>query len=375
MRTGIKQDDSDEWVEAAASMAEIYENAFITVAATWSDDSNGGCFARTREEYKLHKLGKTGLYAQTKLPSFPKRYEASKDEWPLLTRGWVLQERHLSPRIIHYARDQLFWECNSSFLSECGTNDWELHIHGQENLYYNHQPPLKRGSQYNLHASWRLLIENYTRLNFTKESDLLLALAGMAEHQMRLRPGDTYVAGMWKNSLLEDLLFKNSRGRRSNSNAPTWSWASWEGPVSFLWSGVPLPTLELSHFEYTYYGPSNVGQVSNARIRLKGPVLRAVIFHKTRSLSEGKVFWVSTSLFGACHNFAPEQAYTIMVMTECQHTGPSGVILSEVEEGVFERVGSVKLDFTMPGEGNYNSLDIAGNSFIDGLPIEELEII
>jgi hypothetical protein len=38
-------------------------------------------------------------------------------------------------------------------------------------------------------------------------------------------------------------------------------------------------------------------------------------------------------------------------------------------------VGSVKLDFTMPGEGNYNSLDIAGNSFIDGLPIEEVEII
>jgi hypothetical protein len=354
-------------------MAEIYQNAFITVAATWSNDSNGGCFARTREEYKVHKLGETGLYAQKDFPLFPSRFtvNSNMDEWPLLRRGWVLQERHLSPRIIHYARDQIFWECNSSFLSEYGTTDWELHIHGQEHLGCYHQPPLKRGSQYSPHASWRLLIENYTKLNFTKESDLLPALAGMAEHQMRLRPGDTYIAGMWKNSLLEDLLFKNSRGRRSNSNAPTWSWASWEGPVSFLWSGVPLPTLELSHFEYTYYGPSNVGRVSNARIRLKGPILRTMISHTTHPLSDGKGFSVSISLSGECHNFAPEHLYTIMVMTRCQYKVSFGVVLLEVQERVFERVGSVRIIFKMVDE----MIDIAGNSYIASIPIEEVEII
>jgi hypothetical protein len=356
-------------------MAEIYENAFITVAATWSDDSNGGCFSRTREKYKVYKLGGSGLYAQKTLPRFPTGINPDKDEWPLLKRGWVLQERHLSPRIIHYARDQLFWECNSSFHSECGTNDWKLHIHGHSNPSSDHQPPLKRGNQSNLHASWRLLIETYTQLNFTKESDLLPALAGIAQHQMRLRHGDTYVAGMWRNSLLEDLIFVHHRGRRSNTNAPTWSWAAWEGSIIF-WTSALLPILELSRFDYTYDGPSNVGRVSNARIRLKGPILRARIDSgKDHSLSDGKVSWVLSVLSGACHNFAPEHFYTIMVTTKCQINRSVGVILLEVEEGVFERVGSVKLDFTMPGEGNYNSLDIAGNSFIDGLPIEEVEII
>jgi hypothetical protein len=40
--TGIFQDDTGDWKEAAAAIADIYENAFITIAATWSEDSNGG---------------------------------------------------------------------------------------------------------------------------------------------------------------------------------------------------------------------------------------------------------------------------------------------------------------------------------------------
>jgi hypothetical protein len=26
-------------------------------------------------------------------------------------RGWVLQERVLSPRVLHFSREQVFWEC------------------------------------------------------------------------------------------------------------------------------------------------------------------------------------------------------------------------------------------------------------------------
>ncbi|KAI4709397.1 hypothetical protein J4E89_006146 [Alternaria sp. Ai002NY15] len=35
-REGIKQDDADDWSEAAATMGDIYENAWITIAATGS---------------------------------------------------------------------------------------------------------------------------------------------------------------------------------------------------------------------------------------------------------------------------------------------------------------------------------------------------
>ncbi|KAH8595409.1 hypothetical protein B0O99DRAFT_686830 [Bisporella sp. PMI_857] len=44
----------------------------------------------------------------------PLRYET------LYSRGWTLQERLLSPRIIHYAVDQIYWECGKEFFAEDG---------------------------------------------------------------------------------------------------------------------------------------------------------------------------------------------------------------------------------------------------------------
>jgi hypothetical protein len=45
------------------------------------------------------------------------------EEWhttiqgPLQSRGWVLQERQLSPRILHFTKSRLLCECNSSVAS------------------------------------------------------------------------------------------------------------------------------------------------------------------------------------------------------------------------------------------------------------------
>ena len=32
---------------------------------------------------------------------------------PVNTRAWVVQERLLAPRTLHFGRDQLFWECRT----------------------------------------------------------------------------------------------------------------------------------------------------------------------------------------------------------------------------------------------------------------------
>jgi hypothetical protein len=88
------QDDTEDWTEAVATMADIYENAFITIAASWSSDSNGGCFSSMRDIYKERSLGDTGLSCRRDLPPFAQyRHSISQDDtfkdWPLLTRGWV----------------------------------------------------------------------------------------------------------------------------------------------------------------------------------------------------------------------------------------------------------------------------------------------
>jgi hypothetical protein len=40
----IIQDDQADWERESARMASVYQNAFLTIAATSSHDSKGGCF-------------------------------------------------------------------------------------------------------------------------------------------------------------------------------------------------------------------------------------------------------------------------------------------------------------------------------------------
>jgi hypothetical protein len=126
---GIMQDDIDDWEEAAKTMATIYENSYVTIAASWSHDSTGGCFSSIQDRYYYEEqsLGHSGLYARRLPPPFPDGSSYSgRTDWPLLKRGWVFQERILAPRIVHYAKHQLYWECNSCFMDEYGLYEWHF---------------------------------------------------------------------------------------------------------------------------------------------------------------------------------------------------------------------------------------------------------
>jgi hypothetical protein len=48
----IIQNDPTDWSKQASKMPEIYENAYVTLAATFSSDSSTGCFTRADGCYK-----------------------------------------------------------------------------------------------------------------------------------------------------------------------------------------------------------------------------------------------------------------------------------------------------------------------------------
>jgi hypothetical protein len=54
--------------------------------------------------------------------------------------------------------------------------------------------------------TWRNIVVQYSRLALTMPSDKLPALSGLAGH-MRRSTNQTYLAGLWKNSLPLDLLW------------------------------------------------------------------------------------------------------------------------------------------------------------------------
>jgi hypothetical protein len=88
-------------------------------------------------------------------------------------------------------------------------------------------------------ARWALIVNEFTRRNITQESDRLPALSGIAK-QIQLETRDEYLAGLWKKDLRYDMLWKVSIlfsketdewKRPANYRAPSWSWASIEGPI------------------------------------------------------------------------------------------------------------------------------------------------
>lgn len=81
-----------------------------------------------------------------------------------------------------------------------------------------------------LDGSWDLIVEKYTQLDFTKTTDRLVALSGLAA-AYHLASSDTYISGMWQKSLKESLCWQAFTPGSRLCIAPTWSWASTTSPI------------------------------------------------------------------------------------------------------------------------------------------------
>ena len=139
----IVQDDVKDWHSEAAKMADVYQNSYITLAATSARSGASGCFhnsSNSRYQHSLYeesqalalidnltdyidensKISKV-ISVREKLSHWQNSVGVSDAHLPsLLTRGWVFQERILSPRILHFCEKEMAWECKSETLCECG---------------------------------------------------------------------------------------------------------------------------------------------------------------------------------------------------------------------------------------------------------------
>jgi hypothetical protein len=102
----------------------VYSYSHLNLAAAASSDSTGGLF-RQRAPHFATKCLVDLTWSSQQGPPPGLFYCYQPDEWeiqvanaPLYTRGWVCQERLLAPRVLNFARDQLFWECNDLHASE-----------------------------------------------------------------------------------------------------------------------------------------------------------------------------------------------------------------------------------------------------------------
>ncbi|OCL12958.1 HET-domain-containing protein [Glonium stellatum] len=238
----IIQDSQDDWGRECGQMARIYQNAVVTIAAMGASNSTGGCFSTARQSsysYKIADCGTPkqpdGIFIRQKIKHIYDVPGTNKQSFPLLSRAWFFQERLHSSRLLHFCSEELVWECRERHSCECFGACF--HDTGRVTRKKPKSSFVNDQIAEDLKKEWSSFINAYSKLNLTFESDYLPALSGTAQEMQRQGKG-RYLAGLWEDSLLQGLLWRPAdenrpMARPKNWRAPTWSWASVVGPVTY----------------------------------------------------------------------------------------------------------------------------------------------
>ncbi|KUJ24391.1 HET-domain-containing protein, partial [Mollisia scopiformis] len=247
----IIQDSSEDWDAEASRMEYVYNHCVINIAASHALDGGWGLHT-DRDPLILQPCPLTVTWDDGKpmdmlcadLDDWIKRFDSE----PLSTRGWVVQERLLSPRICHFSGTQIIWECNEAFASESfplgfTSNDHKFNIRNLRGL-----TSLTTSSEDHLKWDcWRDVIRHYSSAGLSFERDKLVAISGIIR-RMRDVFQTEYLAGLWWKGIEYQLLWavhregKNMPTRSSVFIAPTWSWASLNGAEIDLYSHTNTQT-------------------------------------------------------------------------------------------------------------------------------------
>ena len=307
----IVQDILQDWSSESIKMAQIYQNAAITLAATDSDDSESGLFVQLDGRYKapcllgtlFYGLGssddhrKVQVYAKKEPMTIRGDKVSARPRGPLDTRAWVLQEELLSPRLLSFTNDGIFWECQHSDASEsdpegCCLYDsrYEQRFHPEINYARSFRriinPAADAVQAKWAHVSpiraWQSLVADYTSRSLSRDSDAVVAIQGIADTISRLIQGE-YLLGLWGERFHEQLLWYVDMGdpeyishtvggifqtfsgyktppllkpphRRSELQAPSWTWITSKHPIKWehSWSAETGPLIDIISVDVTF---------------------------------------------------------------------------------------------------------------------------
>lgn len=267
----IVHDEPADFEAECARMNTIFANALCTISASDGRDCRDGLFrSRTMKPIRLtyESDGFEPRLTVIMQPAFPRSWMQGL-QGPLQSRAWVLQERHLSPRVIHYTKKCLMWECRTAIASEYiqkmrltkadpNRSVWpdlssERFLDGgRSKLGSENTRSCLRDDQFRtLHDRWYRIVEDYSNRVLSHPEDRLPALSGFAAEWKRMKPRDEYFAGLWKSDIVKGLTWfprsahqvKIPRPGESSATwppsspfkgTPSWSWAAFDGPVAYF---------------------------------------------------------------------------------------------------------------------------------------------
>ncbi|KAF7558503.1 hypothetical protein G7046_g5651 [Stylonectria norvegica] len=251
-----KDGDDTEWLQEGSRMGTIYQNATCTIAATAAINAEQGFLEKTGSSVftaepvtiikKTHSttpgFSTKKLYIPVNVPSF---YECVSKS-ALNSRGWVVQERALSTRIIHFTEHGVFWECGTikahNIYGVLQKRDDFPSCRSRETLL---SVARTKRTQHVCPVEWFHFVKQYSYTNFTNPQDRLMALSSVAKAVQPYLGGHDYIAGLWTNDVVRGLAWKcyHPQQRATGDITPSWSWASATG-------GVELAVFSLRMYRY-----------------------------------------------------------------------------------------------------------------------------
>lgn len=203
----------------------------------------------------------------------------------------VLQERLLSPRVLHFSDNQMYWECNNLEYYECASSG----LPPSGNILHGHELPkallrfqlASEGSK-PFHDSsmlqngyWFDIVGAFTDCSITYADDRFAAISGIVE-QLRMQSGDECVAGIWRKDALRHLCWQCRASMYDRPNcrilpkihAPSWSWLSCNHQVNFSFSAhMNHAEANILELKGDLFGKHYFGEIEDAQLSIEGHLL------------------------------------------------------------------------------------------------------
>ncbi|KAJ5730254.1 extracellular lipase [Penicillium malachiteum] len=272
--------------------------------------------------------------------TFPKAYAIDVDRGHLNTRGWVLQERLLASRTIHFTKNHIYcedqddicgedwvrryftWRSSIDKTSNCSrvelfpelgfsSTATALRRHQKHEIWFQRSLYRRADGQY-VPEPWLKICELFSRCELSYDVDRLAAIAGLVKKKQELRQASAAedgeqvnvqnFFGMWEEDLHNELCWvaaDESKARYlHNLNLPSWAWIAYKGRIEFTrdrrWSRNPGPVrmAPISEMElFAYDVPDMLTELpltKSASITIRAPIRKiySISLKKTKYATE-----------------------------------------------------------------------------------------
>jgi hypothetical protein len=200
-------DSGVDWDRESQTMDLVYRSSSCNFAADWPSEETGLFNSRDPRQaddlavtlsVKKTEGGKATSCPYLLSEPFETRWDVEVRNAPLNKRGWVLQERFLSPRILHFGRFEVLLECCELWSAE------RHHLTGPPDSPRLSGMNFKRletdttlGINHSAYWIWIHIRYAYEYCQLTVASDRLVAVSGIARYLRPFSPGCNYVMGVW----------------------------------------------------------------------------------------------------------------------------------------------------------------------------------